>query len=56
MSWKAEPEMPDTAVLNSTRAKDELVLNSCDNRWQYGNMKECEESRFINEMLPLDDE
>jgi hypothetical protein len=23
MSWKAEPEMPDTAVLNSTRAKDE---------------------------------
>ena len=39
-----------------TRAKDELVLNSCDNRWQYGNMKECEESRFINEMLPLDDE
>ena len=37
-----------------TRAKDELVITSCENRWQYGQMKECEESRFIDEMLPLE--
>ena len=39
-----------------TRAKDELILTSCESRWQYGKTKECEESRFIDEMLPLDDD
>ena len=37
-----------------TRAKDELILTSCSTRWKYGDVQECEESRFINEMLPLD--
>ena len=37
-----------------TRAKDELILTSCGSRWKYGKSEACEESRFIDEMLPLE--
>lgn len=34
-----------------TRAKDELILTSCGERWKYGDTESCEASRFIDEML-----
>lgn len=34
-----------------TRAKDELILTSCDQRWRYREMEECTPSRFIDEMF-----
>ena len=33
-----------------TRAMRELVLTHCERRWQYGNVNECTESRFLGEM------
>ena len=35
-----------------TRAKDRLVLTSCEERWRYGDTSDCETSRFIGEMCP----
>ena len=33
-----------------TRAKDKLILSHCDFRFKWGNIIECEPSRFIEEV------
>ena len=39
-----------------TRAKDELVLTSCEERWRYGETFDCTPSRFLKEIFGTDDE
>lgn len=41
--------------VSMTRAKDELIITSCENRWKYGSMEECTPSRFLDEMQIEDD-
>ena len=33
-----------------TRAKDKLILTSCNNRWRFGTLTPMEISRFVGEM------
>ena len=42
--------------VSMTRAKDRLILTSCESRWKYGETIECEPSRFIDEMAPDEDD
>ncbi len=41
--------------VSMTRAKNELIITSCLNRWKYGKMEECTPSRFLEEIKILDD-
>ncbi len=34
-----------------TRAKNEAILTTCYQRWKYGEVNDCTQSRFINEMF-----
>lgn len=36
--------------VSMTRARNELIITSCENRWKYGSMDECEPSRFLDEI------
>ena len=40
--------------VSMTRAKDDLILTLCANRWKYGNREDCEPSRFLEEINPKD--
>ncbi len=40
--------------VSMTRARNELIITSCENRWKYGKTEPSDPSRFLDEIIPED--